>query len=354
MSETQLTWDAFPLRVHWLTFEIRTLTPVRLPPFKGSTFRGAWKEVLTRAYCTASPEERARPGHADTCPACYLTERENDPEARKPYAVRPPLTHETDFPPGAVLTWGITLLGPSWLLLPYVLSAAKNMGRVGIGWQPHPRNGKRRRGRFELQTIYAEHPLRRWPREPIYTLAMPIVVTPQNGAITATDITDEARRWVDALPPRGDLRLHFLTPLRLVEKGRLMRRFVPEAFFRRLLERLFMLAGEFGDPPLEDTRGQLRAAVHGLEPWMAQVRVVEDRTWWWDIQGHSSRLRRSQPLGGLMGEVTLRAPREAWAVLLPPLLWGEVVQVGKNVVKGQGLYTVEVAHPEAEESAVRS
>ena len=45
---------------------------------------------------------------------------------------------------------------------------------------------------------------------------------------------------------------------------------------------------------------------------------------------------RDRKLGGLIGAATYQSA--TWDALLPWLLWGEVVQVGKNVVKGCGLY----------------
>lgn len=336
-------WSDLRLRVHLLTFEVQATTPIALPAFKGSALRGAWKYVLTRAYCPATPEERQDPHHAETCPACYLTERENDPEARKPYAFRPPLTRETHFPPGATFSFGMVLFGPAWLLLPYVISAVKQIGEgVGLGKpQPQP-TGRPRRGRFRLQSMYLEHPYQPLGRELMFTHEDQMVFVPQNGAVTAADVAAEARRRWQAMSDPGTLVLQFRTPLRLVHQGRLMRAgefaFLP--FYQRLVERLYMLARDFGDPPLEDTRGRLREAMHATLPLAEQVQVVEERTWWWDFQGYSSRLKRQQPLGGLMGEVVLRAPKAAWETLLIPILWGEISHVGKNAVKGQGWYKV--------------
>ena len=331
-------WQHLTLKIHLLTFEIRTTTRMVLPPFKGSALRGAWKRMLTQAYCPALPEERAQPGHADTCPACYLTERENDAEARKPYALRPPLTWETDFPPGATLTWGLVLFGPAWLLLPYVLSAVKTMGETqGLG---RPLGPKKRRGRFMLQAVYAEHPFRSQHRELIYARPQTLVFVPQDGAIGPTDVFHTAQQWLATFPQQAGLRLRFRTPVRIVVQGKLMRTFAFVPFYQRLVERLFLLAQAFGDPPLEDARAALREVMSATLPLAEQVRVVEDRTWWWDLKGYSSRLKRVQPMGGLMGEVILEAPRQAWETLLVPLLWGQVVHVGKNAVKGQGWYEI--------------
>ncbi len=336
---TVLPWEDLSLRVHPLTFEIRTTTRMVLPPFKGSALRGAWKARLTQSYCPVPPEERQRPDHALSCPVCYLTEWERHAEARKPYVFRPPLTWETEFPPGAQLTFGLTLFGPAWLLLPYVLSAVKAMGEVdGLGQRLSPREG---RGRFRLQTVLAEYPFRGLT-ERIYRASDGLVHVPQQEAVGRKHVLQAAEqilaRCTEAEPR---LRLQFLTPTRIIHQGHLMRRFAFEPFFQRVLERLFMVAEDFGDPPLADARARLREAVQFALPLARTVQVVMDRTWWWDVRGYSSRLKRTQPLGGLMGEVVLAAPRSTWEALLVPLLWVQLIHVGKNAVKGQGMIKIQ-------------
>jgi hypothetical protein len=56
------------------------------------------------------------------------------------------------------------------------------------------------------------------------------------------------------------------------------------------------------------------------------------------VTGYSQRKGGPTHLGGLVGDVILWAPD--WQLLLPYLLWGESIQVGKNVVKGCGWYTL--------------
>ncbi|MFN3982895.1 MAG: CRISPR system precrRNA processing endoribonuclease RAMP protein Cas6, partial [Caldilinea sp.] len=76
-----------------------------------------------------------------------------------------------------------------------------------------------------------------------------------------------------------------------------------------------------------------------IYPAADAVEVVTDDTHWWDVAGYSGRLGREQRLGGLVGTALYRT--DVWAALLPWLVWGEVVQVGKNVVKGCGVYRLQ-------------
>ena len=88
--------------------------------------------------------------------------------------------------------------------------------------------------------------------------------------------------------------------------------------------------GEFGaGVPDWDFRGLIDQA--------AQIELVDDRTRWIDLGSYSSRQRKSTPIGGFVGEATLAGDLGA---LLPVLLWGSVVQVGKDTVKGNGVYSI--------------
>jgi hypothetical protein len=69
----------------------------------------------------------------------------------------------------------------------------------------------------------------------------------------------------------------------------------------------------------------------------SHVRLVAQHMSWVELSSYSSRQRRVTPIGGFIGQATyegeLRALREL-------LVWGEVVHVGKNVVKGDGCYRI--------------
>jgi len=336
-----LTLPSFDLTAYMLTFTVEALTPIEMGAYKGSALRGAWKGYLQTAYCTAPLSTRKDPLHQRICPVCYLTEHESGPESRRPYVFRPPLDGGRRYEPGERFTFGITLLGKAMVLLPYVLLAVREMGENnGIGRKG---DGDRRRGRFRLVEVRVVHPFRRQV-EVILAEGSTEVHMP-SLSITAADIAAEADRLAPALQAGGALRLRLLTPVRLVyrppdaDRSRLMRRFDFGVFAQRLTERLFGLAVAHSRHPEGHTQEALRQAVHALQPLAAEVALRHDATHWWDVVGYSSRIGRTQPLGGLVGEVTLSGA--ALAPLLPLLLWGEVVQVGRNVVKGAGVYEVE-------------
>ena len=139
------------------------------------------------------------------------------------------------------------------------------------------------------------------------------------------------------VPPAGGLvTLHFLTPTRLISRKRLLKphSFHFQPFFQRLMERLESLSGEFSDTPLQfaDPKGLIAAA--------GEVWAVRNQLRWEELRSYSTRRRNDSPTSGLLGRVTLAA--EDWAPFWPWLVWGQFVHVGKEAVKGNGMYLLEV------------
>jgi hypothetical protein len=130
------------------------------------------------------------------------------------------------------------------------------------------------------------------------------------------------------------LRLALRSPTRLVEAGRLVK---PEGFrlrtlLARLLERLDALGARYGAGPTGLDPAALLRQAEG-------VRLVERRLVWRDLFRASGRHGRLLPMGGLVGEVVLEGDL---APLLPWLVWGTLVHVGKDAAMGNGLLSLDV------------
>lgn len=327
----------FNLEIHHLEFIVRALTPIEMGEYKGSALRGAWQAYLQQAYCTAPSQARAGALHQATCPVCYLTGREEGSESRRPYALQPPLSRQARYEPGEHFRFGFSLFGAAQELFPYILLAVSEMGEEGGIGRRIGLNGQR--GRFELLQVRATQPL---------TGAVQDVLPEGSRAVRRPALPvrqAEIGQAVDGFcaglaEPGRAVRLEFLTPLRIIEQERLVHRFAFRPFFQRLLERLYALDDEHA-PEVSADRLRLTAQAAALLPLAEQVEVLADCTNWWDVHGFSGRLGRSQPLGGLVGEVYLQS--EHWPALLPVLLWGQSAQVGKNVVKGGGWYRCQVS-----------
>ena len=78
--------------------------------------------------------------------------------------------------------------------------------------------------------------------------------------------------------------------------------------------------------------------MQSLQALADRVRLLDAQTEWVEVWSGSSRTGRETPLSGFVGRASYTAPLETWRPLLPWLLWGPVVQVGKDVVKGNGVF----------------
>ena len=316
------------LTTHHLEFTATALTPLELDAQAGASIRGAvvgglWerccanKAALTCADCPLIP----------VCPVAELiapmrAEGETGGAQRpRPYVLRPPAAPARHYAPGAALSFGLALIGPVARLFPYLVMAAQAIEQSGLG-RRMPANGGRR-GALQLAAITAVNPLA-GTRQPLYQRDHAQVQSP-GLPITAADVATYA-----AALPSDRLTLQFHTPLRLIEGDRLVKRFDPRPFVQRLAWRLDQLAVAYGDgAPLGD-----RAA---LTMQLANLTLTDDQTSWVDVVSYSSRSRQRTPIGGLVGQVTLAGDL---APLRELLVWGSLIHVGKNAVKGDGWYTI--------------
>jgi hypothetical protein len=136
-------------------------------------------------------------------------------------------------------------------------------------------------------------------------------------------------------PNQGDVRVRFLSPTRLIDSDHTVKAPDFAIFFRRLLKRMDDLSQQHNGGKQRTPEDV--AELHGLAD---QVRLVEQATQWIDLWGPSGRTGRSTPMGGLVGSAVYRSKH--WDRLLPWLLLGQGVQVGKLTAKGNGVFQVEL------------
>jgi len=320
-----------PLTAYHFRFTVTAETTITFHDFKGSALRGAMAGYLKRTYCPEWRAERTDPLHQAICPVCQLLSYELAPEEggdiRRPFALRPPLTTQNVFAPGESFDFGLTLFGNQFAYLPYLVLAVRAVGEDGVGVRGE--NG--RRGRFRIERIDAVN-LLSGATQPMWT---PGTATVQVATLPITH--EEVLQVAHALKERLQanamrLTIEFATPMRLIQTGHIAKEAAFFPLIKQVVLRVLDLCAQHGEgrPDVMLKRDIFPAA--------DAVMLVADETRWWDVSGYSSRLGREQRLGGLIGRATYRA--ENWDALLPWLVWGEVVQVGKNVVKGCGVYRV--------------
>jgi len=327
------------LRFGVYEFTLRAETDAWLPRFKGSTLRGAFGTALKRAVCIR------RDLNCEIClvrPSCVYTHvfETLPPEgvaafrgqkyAPHPYVLEPPLEEKQKYEPGERLTFGLTLMGRAIDYLPYVIFSIDQAGRKGLG---------QRRGRFALESVFwraadGENQL-------IYDGAKKRMAS-GSFSLGAEECITHRRSRLDTFDLKpSNLKLVFLTPMRLRVQRDLQDCISFELLMRGLLRRLWQLSLVHGE-------GELSLDHRALIERAKSVRVVKSELRWLDWERYSHRQQMKMKLGGLIGEVEYGfADAADVAEFLPLLILGEFVHIGTSTTFGLGKYEIVSSRPEA-------
>ena len=351
--------------VHHLYFEVETSTPLALPPPAGPKLRAALYQALG-LVCPLRANANAPPEHKAACPVCWLlaTEKPGDKGGKdlpRPLTIEPPLELKRgNMRPGERFGFGLSLFAQAANLFPYLALGVPEMGRRGLGRRLPELKGER--GKFSLRRAEALNPLSQERQLLLDTDRGPLFQTP-SIPVTGVQVGEWAkerpwspeqskrgmgerareRPWSPEQSERGmgesarerEVRVEFLTATRIVARGKLVHEPLFAPLFARLFDRLKALSTHYADGSLAPGE-----AKPGLMALADQVRLVRGPRAWDDSRSYSRRLRRSTPMGGFVGPATYHAPPDVWRPLLPYLLWGQSVHVGKNATKGNGWYRV--------------
>src|SRR5579885_3622567 len=313
-----------------LAFTVQAVTPLALDEFSGASLRGNFFNAVWRRFCTnkSAPSCAACPIH-NSCPVSSLVAplREESPRGQdipRPYVIIPPQEGGRYYRVGEQFFFGMTLIGSIVELLPYILLSATQLEEEGLGRRLDENNGQR--GRFQIVRVECYHPFTR-QRQVIYEKGDLLVQVP----IITVQPEEHAARAATLNPERITLR--FVTPLRLVEREHIVKCASFSPLVQRLLERYLALEHYYGNQELTIDREEKNA-------WLCQADAIhcsDDQTRWQDLRSYSNRQKRATPIGGLIGTATFEGDL---APFLRLLVIGELIHVGKNVVKGDGQYTI--------------
>lgn len=366
------------LTAHHLRITLTVETPIELDRHPGASLRGMLFNALrgpTRNPAMGFCVQR----HLKTCADCALIaacpvaglvasmnpQAERGRDVPRPYTIEPPLAGLSRYEPGQTLTFGLTLFGDALNLFPYVVMALRQAGPYGLGKKmpPETAGGRYRRGRFSLHQVQAINRLTGEAQD-VLTAGTTTVQQP-TLPVTHAQVVAEAQRQL-SLPlsmgrngqqaadlfQRGLLdepvtvTLAFKTPTRLTHQQQLLKTPHFSPLFHRLLDRLILLnrehVGTNGSDagPGQSTQGGLLDKPD-LLALADTVALIDNQTEWRELWSYSNRQGRRIPISGLIGTASYRASRNTWVMLLPYLIWGTVVHVGKNAVKGEGMIRVD-------------
>ena len=317
-----------PIRLARFRFHLEAITPLQLPPYKGSTFRGAFGITLKDVVCVQRQLDRCQPCLLRmTCVYPYLFETPNfkpdasllppDGQAPQPFVLEPPLEETTRYEPGELLSFDIVLIGKALDYLPYVIFVFSEIGRKGVG---------KGRGRYRVRAVMVgggrveEWENGRMGEELIYDGATQMIHDPPIGY-------DRIHLDVDTIP--GDkLALRFLTPTRMKEQGQFLRQPTFAQLIKHLLIRVSLLATYHCDITLDLDFKSLIAESQS-------IRTSESRMHWHDWERYSNRQQQKLPMHGMVGTISFAGNL---AVFLPLLRMGEYIHLGAGTAFGLGRY----------------
>jgi hypothetical protein len=313
-----------------LWFTVRAATPLMLDEYSGASLRGNFFHAIWDRFCTNKPAPScvACPLHA-TCPVSMLVAplREENTwgqDIPRPYVIIPPLEGTKTYQPGEHFSFGMTLIGHIVQLLPYIMLSIPQLEAEGIGQRLDENQGQR--GHFRVELVECYHPFTN-QRQTIYRAddlqvqASIITVQPQECLARAAQLS------------KKQITLQFVTPVRLVHREHLVSHAHFSPLIQRLLERYLALERYYGQQELLVNREDKNAWLHLAD----SIQCSENHTRWQELKSYSNRQKRSTPTSGLIGTVTFVGNLEPFLDLL---VIGELIHVGKNVVKGNGWYHI--------------
>lgn len=308
------------LTVQHLRFRVQPTESILFGSQPGSALRGALYQVLSDNFCS-EPNGPITPGHTARCPVCWMLAAEDARDERgrnipRPLTIEPP--ELTTYHRGNEFSFGMSLIGEAQNLLPYLARAVQKMGSTGVG---------RGRGCFKLVGIDEYNPLLDTER----VLLEENIVKKPTLQVTASTIEQTACGLSSS-----SVVLDFISPIRLISNGNLVKTPDPVVFVQRLIERCERIAKHYAeDARSDDTDWQ--AVFTELTLVAEQLMIGADYTMWQEGWSGSKRQQRWLPIGGIVGRVRWDGNVEP---LLPWLLWGQSLHVGKNAIKGNGWYRI--------------
>jgi CRISPR/Cas system endoribonuclease Cas6 (RAMP superfamily) len=293
-----------------LTFEIQITDSRHLPPFLGSALRGSLGISLKKLF------------HADTFSTrlnayTYLFETPSPPSPKAfysaPYAPHPfvldlPLSYRNTSSPQGTITFSILLLGEGLRYKEEVIQAVEQISSLGLGSQKSP---------FQIKTVTDSF----FGNESSPPKAAPHLLKAKE--VNALELIE------CSAPPRRYAHLRFETPLRLVEKKKVLQKPCFRSFLRSLLARLSALfyfhCGVEVDLQFKEILQKAEKLQTTYESWRV-----------YNLQRWSNRQKCQIPLDGVLGEVSWEGDlvEELWSWFL----LGQWVHVGKSTSMGLGRY----------------
>lgn len=304
-------------------FHLRASTELHLPPYKGSTLRGAFGIVFKDTVCVVEHRDCDRCILRQKCAYPYIFDTpvpDGSARMRKyqraphPFVIEPPLDTRTTYKPGSSLSFGLTLIGKAIDYLPYFIYTFQRLGESwGIG---------RGRGRFQIKQVAWLGP--EGEEKAIYD-GEEKILTNSFHPLSLSQVSVSPA----SLSPFS-VSVRFLTPSRITYNGHLHG--VPEfhvivrSLLRRLSNLCYFHCGQ-----------ELRLDFKEIIERSEQIQIRDRDVRWHDWERYSARQDTRMKIGGFVGRVAYRGQLGEF---LPILRLGEKIHLGKGTGFGLGKFVI--------------
>jgi len=305
-------------------FYFISIEGIRLPKYKGSTFRGGFGATFKRIVCINDGKDCRECLLKFRCVYSYVFETPKNEDIKfntthlpHPYILEPPLENEIYYPPGLPFSINLILIGKAIEYLPYFIFVMEKLGENGIG---------KGRGRFLLNKVETlSHPLDNEGKiifdHRIKRLSREFIIV---------NFQDERGKKKDMICQK--ITLEFLTPTRIAFKNRLVgpSDFNFPIFIRNIFRRIALLSYHCDTKIQIDYKNLLFLAEN--------VEAEENYLYWHDWERYSARQDVRMKLGGFKGKITFQG---AITPFLPFIRMGEYIHLGQDTSFGLGKYLIE-------------
>ncbi len=323
------------IKYNLFKLNLRPSETITMPPYKGSTIRGAFGVAFKKVVCALKRQ---------SCDDCLLNARcvysyvfETKPQEEvsifrkisqipRPYVIEPPLEEKTLYTPDETLSFRLILIGRATRYLPYFIYAFQELGKSGIG---------RGRGKFSLEEVFH---IGKDGQKSIYHINRGNLLPCETSLIDLKEAIENSLTSWNSLKILPELKIRFLTPTRIKYQRHLVGKPEFHIIIRQLLRRIFLLWYYHCDEPVDDVLSSLKDYHQRLIKRAAAVETVNEDLRWNDWERYSHRQRARMRLGGFTGEITYSRVSEHF---LPFLRAGELLHIGKGTTFGLGKFQIE-------------
>jgi hypothetical protein len=305
------------LKFAHLRLHFRARECLKLPPYKGSTFRGAFGTTFKRTVCIVQHKDCTRCLIRNQCVYPYVFDTPVETgsgifrgfsEAPHPYIIEPPLEPKTDYATGDEFEVGLVVIGRALHHLPYFIYTFQRLGETGIG-----------RGRGKCDLISGKARQADGTYVPVYDGARETLS--EVPILTSSDFAHDLGNRVA---------VHFLTPTQLKADQKFKHGLDFSLLVRGLLRRVSALSTFHGDGPPD-------MVFQNLVDQASHIKTVDHHLRWNSYERYSNRKQERMTMGGFVGQVAFEGDLAPFALLLQI---GVPLHVGKGTSFGMGQYTL--------------